>query len=131
MTPMRTVFLFAALTLAGCYRTSPPLGRDPLAQSPRGVYGEATTRAHTYAGELLAVSASDLTMLAEGQVVVVPFTQLAVGDFRNIGVMIKGQPSTRHFDQLRYASRFPYGIPTPALRAILAQYSRSAPDTVK
>jgi hypothetical protein len=129
--PLLTGLALAGVLLSGCYRTSPPLARDPLAQSPLGVYGEVSTPGHTYAGELLAVSSIDLTMLAEARVVVIPFAQLAAGDFRKIDVMIKGVPSARHFDQLRYASRFPYGIPASALRAILAQYSRAAVDTVK
>jgi hypothetical protein len=53
------------------------------------------------------------------------------GDFGSIDVMIKGAPSSRHFDQLRYASRYPYGIPAPALRDLLAYLQRPKTDTVK
>jgi hypothetical protein len=125
------LFAVAAAALAGCYHTSPPLDRDPVALSPRGVHGDVYTRASVYSGELLTVTANDLTMLTENRVVVIPFTQLSKGDFHSIDVMLAGAPSTRHFDQLRYASRFPYGIPTTALRAILSQFNRTATDTVK
>jgi hypothetical protein len=125
------ILLLAGAPIAGCYNTSPPVSRDPLALSPRGVYGDVTTRAHEYSGELLSVTANDLTLLAENRVVVIPFSQLKKAEFHNIGVAIAGVPSTRHFDQLRYASRFPYGIPGTALRAILSQYNRTATDTVK
>jgi hypothetical protein len=127
----RLTIALALFAIAGCYHTSPPVERDPLAMSPRGVTGEVVTSTHTYAGELLAITANDLTMLSENRIVVIPFAIMGKGDFGKIDVMLNGAPSTRHFDQLRYASRYPYGIPAPALRDLLAYLQRPKTDTVR
>jgi hypothetical protein len=127
----RVIITVALCVAASCYHTSPPVERDPLALSPRGVSGEVATNARTYTGELLTITANDLTMLSENRIVVIPFSLMGSGDFGSIDVMIKGAPSSRHFDQLRYASRYPYGIPAPALRDLLAYLQRPKTDTVK
>ena len=87
--------------------------------------------ARVFEGELLAVTPADLTMLTSTGVIVIPFSQIARGVFPAIDVRISGTPSPTKFDQLRYASRFPYGIPEPAMKAILSHVIRSAPDTVR
>lgn len=127
----RAFIMLALCATAGCYHTSPPVARDPLAMSPRGVQGSVSTSARTYVGELLAITANDLTMLSDSRIVVIPFSLVATGDFRDIDVMIRGGPSSRHFDQLRYASRYPYGIPAPALRDLLAYLQAPKTDTVR
>ena len=57
--------------------------------------------------------------------------QIESGDFSAIGVHIAGPPSPTHLNQLRYASRFPYGILDAAMKAILSKMGRSAPDTAR
>jgi hypothetical protein len=127
----RVLMMLALCGAAACYHTSPPVERDPLALSPRGVNGVVATSAQTFSGELLTITANDLTMLSENRIVVIPFSLMGTGDFRDIDVMLKGAPSSRHFDQLRYASRYPYGIPVPAMQDLLAYLQRPKTDTVK
>jgi hypothetical protein len=85
----------------------------------------------TYEGELLTVTRADLTMRTSEAVVVIPYSQIESGDFSAIDVGIAKAPSPRNLDQLRYASRFPYGIPDAAMKAILSKMGRSAPDTAR
>ncbi len=84
-----------------------------------------------YEGELLTVTAADLTMLTSTGVIVIPFSQIESGVFAAIDVRIAGIPSPTKLDQLRYASRFPYGIKAPVMNAILSKIGRSAPDTLR
>ncbi len=128
---MKRACLILALSLGACLKTSPPLDRDRLAMSPYGVTGTVRTPNMVYSGELLAVTPEDLTLLTDRRVVVIPYRVVVTGDFRRIDVVIHGQPSGRHFDQLRYASRFPYGIPASALAQILSTVNATAPDSVK
>jgi hypothetical protein len=115
----------------GCIYTGGSPSKSPLANSPEGVAGVVTVAGNVYEGELLTVTRADLTMRTSEAVVVIPYSQIESGGFAAIDVDIAGVPSPRHLDQLRYASRFPYGIPDPALKAILSKMGRPAPDTVR
>ena len=103
--------------------------RSPI--HPKGVAGVVAAASHIYEGELLTVTESDLDDADVRAVVVIPYSRLESGDFSEIDVNIVGAPSRRNLDQLRYASRFPYGIPDAAMKAILSKMGRSAPDTAR
>ena len=120
-----------ALVVGGCIYTGGSPLKSPLANSPEGVAGVVTVATHVYEGELLTVTRADLTMRTSEAVVVIPYSQIESGGFSAIDVNIVGAPSPRNLDQLRYASRFPYGIPDAAMKAILAKMGRSAPDTAR
>jgi len=120
-----------ALVLSGCIYTGGSPAKSPLANSPEGVAGVVTVATRVYEGELLTVTRADLTMRTSEAVVVIPYSQIDSGGFSAIDVHIVGAPSSRNLDQLRYASRFPYGIPDAALKAILSRMGRSAPDTAR
>ena len=119
------------LGMGGCIFTGGSPSKSPLANSPKGVSGVVAAASHIYLGELLTVTDSDLTMRTSERIVVIPYSRLERGDFSEIEVNIAGAPSRRNRDQLRYASRYPYGIPDVAMKAILSKMGRSAPDTVR
>ncbi len=120
-----------ALVVNGCIYTGGSPSKSPLANSPEGVAGVVTVATHVYEGELLTVTPADLTMRTSGAIVVIPYSQIESGGFSAIDVHIAGAPSPRNLNQLRYASRFPYGIPDAAMKAILSKMGRSAPDTAR
>jgi len=118
-----------ALTVTGCIYTGGSPSKSPLANSPEGVAGVVTAAARVYEGELLTVTRADLTMRTSEAVVVIPYSLIESGGFDGIDVHIIGAPSPTNLFQLRYASRYPYGIPDAAMKAILSKIGRSAPDT--
>ena len=120
-----------ALVVSGCIYTGGSPSKAPLANSPEGVAGVVTLASHVYEGELLTVTKADLTMRTSEAIVVIPYSLVESGDFSAIDVNIAGAPSPRNLSQLRYASRFPYGIPDAAMKAILSKMGRSVPDTVR
>ena len=120
-----------AVVASGCLYTGGSPAESPLANSPQGVTAIVTAAEHLYEGELLAVTQVDLTMRTSTDVVVIPFSQIERATFSEIDVRFARTPSSTKLDQLRYASRFPYGIPDPAMKAILAKTVRLAPDTVR
>lgn len=126
----RAAALFSILASFACYTSRDPL-RDPHALSPLGVHGEIQTSARDYSGELLALTDADFILLTSEGVVVIPFSVAGDGKFASIGVSTVGAPWDRHARQLRYASRYPYGIPPAALTAILRSKAQAAPDTAK
>lgn len=128
-----SLFAFAvmALGMTGCIFTGGSPSNSPLAKSPEGVAGVVTTASDTYKGELLTVTNADLTMRTSEGILVIPYSRLQRGDFDGIDVHIAGAPSPTNLDHLRYASRYPYGIPGAAMKAILAMTGRSTPDTAR
>lgn len=131
MKARRLAFVAAAALASACIYTSPPVAMDPVALSPLGVHGSVTAGTNAYSGELLAITTTDFVLNIGERVVVIPFAIAGPGDFSAIDVRTYGAPSAKHNDQLRYASRYPYGIPTPALTAILEAKHQAAPDTIK
>jgi hypothetical protein len=125
------VVALAALTSTGCIFTGGSPSRAPLANSPKGVAGVVAAASDMYEGELLTVTRADLTLRTSERVVVIPYSLVDSGGFSAIDVHIVGAPSQRNLEQLRYASRYPYGVPDSAMRAILAKMGRSAPDTAR
>jgi hypothetical protein len=120
-----------SLLASGCIFTGGSPKESPLAKSPEGVEGVVAAAARLYEGELLTVTRADLTMLTSTGVTVIPFSQIESGVFSAIDVRFSNVPSATKLDQLRYASRFPYGIPDPAMKAILSKRGRAAPDTAR
>ena len=126
--------VYAALLLAcatACVHTSREPRDDPAVRSPLGVHGDIDAGTTRYSGELLTISGSDFTLLTDRGVVVIPFSLAGDGRFNAIDVRTYHAPWEVHARQLKYASRYPYGIPDVALAAILRQRGQSAPDTVK
>ena len=131
------VLIAALLPSAHACRTSPEPRRAAVDDSPRG----ASVVVHLadgrrLAGELLAVRDSSLLLLLPGNRVAVGHVadvdRVDLGTFgwsrqldRNALTSPGGQ------ERARQASRFPYGLPDPALRAVLARFGQASPDTLR
>jgi hypothetical protein len=120
----------ATCLAAACYTSVDPR-TDPTLRSPLGVHGEVDVGGSRYAGELLTITAADFTLLTDRRLVVIPFTVAGDGRFKSIGIGTYGPPWPANAEQLKYASRYPYGIPAVALEAILRQHGQTAPDTAR
>jgi hypothetical protein len=73
-------------------------------------------------------------MLIGSRVAVVPYSSLYRARFTSVGDVTghSGErPSRKERDRLTHYSRFPYGIPAPAMSALLALSGQSAPDTIR
>lgn len=84
--------------------------------------------------ELLAVQDSGYVVLVGGRVAFGPFRLVNSAWFRHPGSIVpvnsEGRPAPGRLEQLRFASRFPYGIPAPAMAALLRQSQQQAVDTL-
>jgi hypothetical protein len=127
---LRALALCCSTLASACLYTSRPPRSDPVARSPLGVHAEIGVGGDRYAGELLTVTGSDFVVLGD-RLVVIPFTVANAGRFSGVSVSTYGAPWPTHAEQLRFASRFPYGIPPEALTAILGARGQAAPDTAK
>jgi hypothetical protein len=125
--------LLYAMTLSGCF-TSPPPNEFPPALSPRGAIGAVyLADGRNYWGELLSFTDSAFVVLVGGRVAVAPFRhveRLAFSGF-SCGEFPSGNClSPKSIEDARTVSRFPYGIPAPALRALLERGKQTAPDSL-
>jgi hypothetical protein len=126
----------AALALhSGCVMTSAHPSTFEPARRPHGVQGALTVGSHTYSDvELLAVQDSGYVVLTGSRVAVAPFRLVSRARFHQIAFGVatdrNGVPVPDVREQLRFASRFPYGIPAPAMAALLQQAGQQAPDTL-
>ena len=93
--------------------------------------GAINVGANVYSGELLAITRTDFVLLTSSRLFVIPFPIAGSGDFSSIDIRTYGAPWQTHAEQLRHASRYPQGIPAPALSAILQSKGQTAPDTVR
>lgn len=119
--------------MAACY-TSPDPRRSLSSISATGVSG----RVHVVGGpdlegELLAVSDTAYVMLVSSRVTVARYSALSQAQFAFVGQVTQAAgevPTTKRRGNLRNYSRFPYGIPAPAMAALLAKSGQTAPDEV-
>jgi hypothetical protein len=112
--------------------TSPRVEDYPPAVEPGGIHGYITASADGNAlrVELLAVDDSSYIVLHRDRVVVALFRTLASARFDPIGTTTwtGASPSSDHRAQLKYASRFPYGISPPLMARLLAKAGQQRPD---
>ncbi|MFL5606342.1 MAG: hypothetical protein ACJ8AD_07850 [Gemmatimonadaceae bacterium] len=114
--------------------TSVRVDRYLPAMEPAGIRGELTTtfdRAPLRA-ELLAIDDSSYVVLVRDRVTVAPFRLLKEAEFDPIGTTTRDgrAPSTDHRTQLKFASRFPYGIPAEAMSRLLEKSAQQRPDVL-
>lgn len=127
----RPLAFLAFAAVSSCIHTGPVPNRDPIVLSPLGVHGDIDVGANRYSGELLAITDREFLLLTSSRLFVIPFPIAGSGDFSSIDIRTYGAPWQTHAEQLRYASRYPQGIPAPALSAILRSKGQAAPDTVR
>jgi len=130
---MRRLLAASALlaTLTAC-RTSPSPHDYLPAVEPSGIHGDLQTTfdRNPLRVELLAVDDSSYLVLSRDRVAVAPFRVVQRAVFEPIGTTTKdgSAPSSGHRSQLKYASRFPYGIPAAAMSRLLEKSGQQRPD---
>lgn len=122
-----------AVSLSGC-TTSPAPSAFLPALTPRGESGLLDMMSgQTYSVELLAVRDSSVVILRGQRVGVAFFRDIrgaSFGEF-SFGQFGQQRPSLKTIEKGRAASRFPYGIAEPALKALLEHAHQTVPDTVR
>lgn len=123
--------LGAALMSAACIHTSP----DPEKEARERVRGEGYELAlksgqHVY-GELLAVTDTTIVLLVGYRVAVAPrpIVTAIVSGWQLLSTPDGVIPSD-DLATLRHRSRFPYGITSVAMTALLRASGQSSPDTL-
>jgi hypothetical protein len=130
---MRRLLAASALlaTLTAC-KTSPSPHDYLPAVEPAGIRGDLTTTWDHGAirVELLAVDDSSYIVLSRDRVAVAPFRVVRMAVFEPIGTTTRNgrAPSSDHRSQLRYASRFPFGIPVDVMSRLLEKSGQKRPD---
>src|SRR5687767_15817099 len=130
---MRPLILIGAALVVGavgaCVKVLGPDGRDaPQIKHNRGTIGTVTTATGGFTGELLSVSDSTLvivgakvTSIRTSAVTSVRFTDIS----RNPRALNGELPR-----DLKLRSRYPYGIPPPAIARLIEARCQRAPDLV-
>jgi len=124
------------LAAAACVvRTGHPASEDARVVSAQGIIGTLSlSSGGTATGELLSVDEAAFVILADTRVLVVPFSAISSGTFsrpgaqHNTRIPIRGSPTAERQRELRDHSRYPYGIPAPAMAALLNRAGQSKPD---
>jgi hypothetical protein len=126
---MRKRLILVLALVSACATSVPPVEFEP-AMSPRGVIGEVSVGPTSYSGaELLAVEDSGYVLLHNSRLTFAPFRNVRIARFAQIGVSY-GKPGRDMYHQLRFASRFPYGISAPVKAALLQHTGQRFPDTL-
>lgn len=126
----RAPLLLCLLLALGCY-TSPRPEKFRPALNPHGVMGTLSfSGKRSVRVELLEMQDSAYVVLADDRVAVAPFRLVLDATFDRIGrvAVARAAPAAKEQEQLRHASRFPFGIPAQALAALLAVHEQAAPD---
>jgi len=122
-----------AVVVAGaagaCVKVLGPDGRDaPQIKQNRGTIGTVTTAAGGFTGELLTVSDSTLVIVGAK---VTSIRTSAVTSVRFPDISRNSKPlNTELLNDLKLRSRYPYGIPAPALAQLLEARRQPALDVV-
>lgn len=116
--------------VGACVKVFGPEGRDaPQIRYNVGTHGTVTTATGGFTGELLTVS--DSTLVIAGEKITSIRTSAVTGvTFRDIS----RSPRTLNaelLNDLKLRSRYPYGIPAPALAQLLEARGQRAPDMVE
>ena len=126
----RATRLLCLLAALGCYTSPRPEEYRP-ATNPRGVMGTLSFSGNrSVRVELLELQDSAFVVLLDDRVGIAPFRVVLDARFDRIGVVAvaRSAPPAELHEQLRLASRFPFGIPPEALAALLAVHDQAAPD---
>jgi hypothetical protein len=118
---------------ASCAYTSVPPERSSASRETRGAQGLVVLRDGVRIdGELLQVGDSALTVLAPTRLMVVPFGDVSRTEFAAFrSSLLSSRPARSTMEEGRRASRFPLGMPSAALEAILRSIGQPSPDTIR
>ena len=131
---MRPFILISAALVVGavgaCVKVLGPDGRDaPQIKQNRGTTGTVTTATGGFTGELLTVSDSALVIVG-AKITSIRTSAVTLVRFPDIS----RNPRTldaKLLNDLKLRSRYPYGIPAPALAQLLEARGQRAPDMVE
>ena len=128
------LFLLAAALAAGCM-TSPPASRSPRIHSADGIMATLhLANGDTLAGEMLALDTAAFTLAAARGVVVVRHALVSRAAFPGYGSIHRDASGylvdVDRWRRIQLESRYPHGIPAPALDAFLRVSGQARPDTL-
>ena len=126
-------WLAIATVISACFTSVQPRHFAP-AHEATGVMGKvAVTGGRELSGELLAVNDTGYVMLIDSRVTVAPYGKLSAARFAQLGQVTRAAgeaPRSKDRSRLALYARFPYGIPAPAMAALLAKSGQTTQDTV-
>jgi hypothetical protein len=126
---MRALLPFVLL-VTGCIKYIGAKAQDyPPAQTPNGALATVTTKqGASIAGELLEVRDSAWVIATRQRIVLVPFRLMQGGvvEHSEQTIQLGLPPVAAVLQEHRLLSRFPYGMPDPALRELLASKRQNA-----
>ena len=127
------IFIGAALVVGAvgaCVKVLGPDGRDaPQIKHNQGTIGTVSTATAGFSGELLTVSDSTLVIAGE-KITSIRTSAVTIVRFADVS----RNPRTldaKLLNDLKLRSRYPYGIPAPALAQLLEARGQRAPDMVE
>ena len=125
--------LAIATVVSACFTSVAPRHFAP-ANRATGVMGTvAVTGGGQLSGELLAVNDTAYVMLIDSRVTVAPYGTLSAARFAVVGQVTRAAgeaPPTKDRRRLASYARFPYGIPAPAMAALLGKSGQTTEDAV-
>ena len=112
--------ILLCVVLGGC-AIGKKIDSVPAAVTPAGAQGWLSLGGdRRFAGEVLSVTETGIIMLtAEQRVTEIPIERIQRMEFKPF--VTHDVPPRQQLTRLRAASRFPFGIPDPALAALLAR----------
>ena len=124
----------SAIALTSACRTSPAPDRFRPAFVPNGVHGVITLDSGKRVEvELLEVTDTAYVVLTGNRVAVAPYRALRRVYFEHQDWMDQpdhADPSSELRERLRYASRFPFGMPAATLAELLRRGGQDRPDNL-
>jgi hypothetical protein len=124
--PLVVVLATAGIAVAAsaCY-TGPAAQTFKPAVTGHGATGTLYLRRSQVTGELIELRDSAYVMLNTDGLLLVPFGIVRDAKFGGVVAYYGGAPGGSTKEKLRLVSRFPAGMPAPALQAILADVKQS------
>ena len=134
---MRRVLLaaIACSVAAGCM-SSPPVEKSPRIRTAEGIAAKLVLLSgNSVTGELLALDTAAVTLLAGPGIVVVRHEAVSEAHFAGYHRLTRDRQAyvveRERWERIRLESRYPYGIPEPALTAIMRARNQARIDTLR
>ncbi len=129
----RTAVLFAFM-LGGCRIATfggENVEQSVLATAPYGAMGTVQIGDSTFRGELIGIRNDTLLIETVSELIEIPALSTRTMRFPPVGVGYGDARDLREFiDKLRLAARHPFGVPEPALQALLDKHKQSIPRRI-
>ena len=124
---MRALALAALVLVTGCVMRVGQHVRDyPAATRAEGTQVAITTYADSIQGELVEARDTALVVASPTRLALVPLRWITVASFADLRRRPERPLSQSDIERLRFLSRYPYGMPSPALSAMLSARNQAA-----